>query len=52
MTQKFSRMKFSYRPMERKLVLIYFMMDILQSHISLIQFQIKHPVINFQQSQS
>ena len=35
-------------PSGRKLVLIYQMMKILQSHISLIQPQINQPVINFQ----
>ena len=34
--------------MERKLVLIYWMMNILQSLMSLIQSQIHQPVINFQ----
>ena len=46
--QKFSPMKFSYLPLERMLVLIYWMMNILQSHISLIQSQVHQPVINFQ----
>ena len=46
--QKWSHMKFSYLPLERKLVLIYLMMKISQSHISLIQYQIHKPVINFQ----
>ena len=46
--QKWSHMKFSYLPLERKLVLIYLMMKISQSHISLIQYQIHQPVINFQ----
>ena len=40
-------MKFSYLPLERKLVLIYWMMKILQSHISLVKPYITQPVINF-----
>ena len=46
--QKFSHMKFSYLPLEIKLVLIYWMMKVLQSHTSLIQSQIHQLVINFQ----
>ena len=46
--QKLSRIKLSYLLMERKLVLIYWMMNILQSLISLIKWQNFHPVIKFQ----
>ena len=46
--QQFSPMKLSYLPLERILVLIYWTMNILQSHISLIQYQIHQLVINFQ----
>ena len=45
--RQLSHMKLSYLPVERKLVLIYWMMKILQYHISLIQSQIHQPVINF-----
>ena len=45
--QTLSHMKLSYLPMEIKLVLIYWMKKILQSHTSLIQYQVHHPVINF-----
>ena len=41
-------MKLSYLLLERKWVLIYLMMNILQSLRSLIQSQIHHPVIKFQ----
>ena len=46
--QKFSHMKLIYLLLERKLVLIYWMMKILQSLMSLIQYKIHQPVINFQ----
>ena len=45
---KFSHMKLSYLPLEIKLVLIYWMMKILPSYISLIQYKIHQPSINFQ----
>ena len=47
--QQLSHMKLSYLPLERKLVLIYCMMKILPSLLSLIKYQIRQPVINFQQ---
>ena len=46
--QQLSHMKLSYLPLERELVLIYWMMNILQSYISLIKPQIHQPVTNFQ----
>ena len=46
--QHFSHIKLSYPSLEIKLVLIYWIMKILQSHILLIQYQIQQPVINFQ----
>ena len=46
--QQLSHMELSYPPLERKLVLIYWMMNILKYHISLIQYQINHLFINFQ----
>ena len=48
MIQQLSHIKLSYLPLERKSVLIYWMMKILQYHISLIQYQIHQPVFNFQ----
>ena len=48
--QQLSNMKWVYLPLEKKLVLIYWMMNILQSHISLTQSQIHQPFINFQHS--
>ena len=46
--QQFSNMKLSYLLLEIKLVLNYFMMNILPSFMSLVQSQIRHPVVNFQ----
>ena len=46
--QKFSHMKLSYLPLEIKLVLIYWMMNTLESRISLIQSHIYQTVINSQ----
>ena len=46
--QQFSHMKLSYLLLEIKLFLIYWMRKILQSLMSLIQYQLHHPVINFQ----
>ena len=37
--QNFSHMKLSYLPLERKLILIYWMMNTLQSRVPLIQFK-------------
>ena len=48
MIHQFSHMKLSYLPLERKSVLFYLIMNILQFLISLIQSQIHQPVINFQ----
>ena len=45
--QQFSHMKFSYLLLEIKLVLIYWIMNILQSLMSLIQSKICQPFINF-----
>ena len=46
--QQLSPLKLSYLPLERKLVLIYWIMRILKSLISLIQPQIQQLVVNFQ----
>ena len=46
MIQQFSHMKLSYLRLERKLVLIYWIMNTLQSRISLIQSQIHQPFVN------
>ena len=43
-------MKFSYLLMEREYVLIYWIINILQSLISLVQSQIRQSIINFQHS--
>ena len=45
--QQLSHMKLSYPLLEINLVLVYWMINILQSHISLIRYKIHHPVINF-----
>ena len=47
MITKQLHMKFIYLLLERKLVLIYWMMNILKSLMSLIQSQIHQPIINF-----
>ena len=46
--QQFSHMKLSYPLLDRKLVLIYLAMNILQSLMSLIKFKTHQSVINFQ----
>ena len=46
--KQFSHMKLSYLPMEIKLVFIYWMVKILQSCISQIQYKINQLIINFQ----
>ena len=48
--QQLSHMTLSYLPLEINLVLIYWMMKILQSHTSLIQYQIYHMGIKFHHS--
>ena len=45
---KFSHKKLRYLLLERKFVLIYCMMNILEYLKSMVQYQLHHPVINFQ----
>ena len=45
--KQLSHTKLSYLPLERKLVLVYWMTKILQSLTSLVLSQIRHLVINF-----
>ena len=48
--QQLSHMKFNYLPLERRSVLIYWMMKTLQSHTSLIKTQIHRLFINLHNS--
>ena len=46
--RQFSHTKLSYLLMEIKLILIYWMMNILQSLMPLMKSQIRQPLVNFQ----